>query len=148
MFLSARIRRPYLSRRLWIPFFTSVRVFTSFIRWWSSLHRLLCSSSCTKHVESKSARSSLTRVLASTLFVLILASAMSRVLEGLERMMSKPYASSLSWIWIHRFPVGSTTAFASSRNVVSFRANSSMPSTVFLNLISSSSVPSSSRTAA
>ena len=53
-----------------------------------------------------SARSSPARVLASTLSVFTFASAMSLVLDGLERATSNPCSSSLSWIWYPEVPRG------------------------------------------
>jgi hypothetical protein len=73
-----------------------------------------------------SALSSEARVLASTLSVFTFASAMRRVLDGLDRATSNPCSSSLSWIGIQRFPVDSTTALTSSWRVVSLPANSSI----------------------
>ena len=95
-----------------------------------------------------SARSSAARVRASTLSVFTFASAMRRVFDGLDNATSNPCSSSLSWIWIQRFPVDSTTTFTSSWKVVSLPENSSISSGVFANRISSRRVPSSSRMAA
>ena len=55
--------------------------------------------------------------------------------------------SNRSLTWIQKFPVDSTTALTSSPICGELDANSSMSSFVFMNLVSSSSVSSSSRTA-